>query len=66
MDKFVLGILVFMSLMLGVAIYFSSKYEEKAEAQAKVIGCEYLGSARDMRSVGFYECGDTIVLKKIK
>lgn len=65
MDKFFVGLIVVVAVLFAAAVYSSFEYEEKAEARAKVIGCEYLGSARDMRSVGFYECGDAIELKKI-
>lgn len=66
MDKFFVGLIVLMSLLFLVGLYYAIEHDNKAEAQAKVIDCKYLGSARDMGEVGFFECGNDIILKRIK
>jgi hypothetical protein len=66
MDKFAVGLIIFISTFFVIGVYFSGKYEAKAETQAQTMGCEFIGSARDIREVGFFECDGNVVLKRIK
>ena len=66
MDKLMVGFIVFMVIFLIFVTYDIANTNDRARAQAQAIGCTYIGSARDMKLIGFFECGNEIVLKRIK
>lgn len=38
----------------------------RAEKMAQQMGCEYIGSARDLNSVKVFDCNGEIVMKRVK
>lgn len=55
-------------LILAVAIVgfggYSDYQQESARHQvADEIGCRYIGSARDLREVAFYDCNGNVIMK---
>ena len=52
--------------ILGLVIGLSIQRTSKALDIAKSNGCEYLGSARDLSSVGFFDCDGKIEMRRIK
>lgn len=52
--------------ILGLVIGLSIQRTSKAMDIAKSNGCEYLGSARDLSSVSFFECDGKIEMRRIK
>jgi hypothetical protein len=39
---------------------------KRAEQLATEMGCTYIGNARDLNSVKFFQCGENIVLRRVK
>lgn len=47
-------------ILLGLTLAKQSHREELAEAEAKKLGCEVIGHARDLGRVYFLKCDDQI------
>jgi hypothetical protein len=62
---FIVFLLSMGALILGALIYDHNRQED-AKAQAKVMRCNHIGALHAMRNIGVFECGDTIVLKRIE
>lgn len=56
---------VFFVVFMGWAIPEHIERTSKAK-EAIDVGCVYLGSARDLNSVHFYDCNGEIKMKRIK
>ena len=57
---------VLLVAILGLVIVLSVQRTSKAMDIAKSSGCEYLGSARDLSSVSFFECDGKIEMVRVK
>jgi hypothetical protein len=66
MDKVLIAVLVFMFAMIVFGAYTDSIRYEKAEKFERDLGCEYIGRARDLKSVAFYDCKGEIVMRRVK
>ena len=53
-------------LFLAYAIPSSIERDNRAEAIAKDMGCEYIGSARDLASIKFLDCNGEIKIIRVK
>jgi hypothetical protein len=62
---FVVFLLGMGALVVGVLVHDNNRQQD-AKAQAKVMRCNHIGSLHAMRGIGVFECGDTIVLKRIE
>lgn len=66
MTKLAIAIGVSLSVVF-LGLYLTVDYRtEKATKQAKLLGCEYLGATKEMPTVGFFECGSDIILKRVE
>lgn len=62
-----LGIAFFIALFaMGTLVFIGMSNGMKREAMAKEAGCDYLGTARDLVGVAFYECNGEIIMKRTK
>ena len=69
MDFFKISMGTILVLFVGIMAYLIPRDIErtsKAEAIAKEMGCEYLGSARDLNSVKFLDCNGEIKIIRVK
>ena len=70
MDWFIKGLIFtlicFMAFLVVVIIPEDMDRSSRAENLANEMGCTYLGNARDLNTVKFFQCGDEIVLKRVK
>ena len=65
--KGLLGTLVLATLfLLFVVLPEDMERSARAKQLADDMGCTYIGSARDLNSVKFFQCGDDIVLKRVR
>lgn len=55
-----------MILLLALVVFAAHQVFTSHEIQAKEMNCEYLGIARDLGSVAFYDCAGTITLRRSK
>lgn len=51
---------------VGFGGYWDYKTETKRKEIATELGCRYVESARDLRTIAFYECNGVIVAKEVK
>jgi hypothetical protein len=54
------------TILLGTAFFLVYQTNKARNLEAQEMGCEYLGNARDLYSVAFYDCNGTIVLRRNK
>lgn len=65
--KFVLGAMIItMIAILGYAIPRDIERTEKGKAIAEQMGCDYIGSARDLNSVKFLDCNGEVKVIRVK
>lgn len=69
-DKIVVGVmgLAIVTLMFVVVILLPDQLDRESRAKDIAIesGCTYLGHARDLNTVFFFDCAGTIVMKRVK
>lgn len=63
---FIITLALILVAMLVVAIPREVKRGNKTKEVAKEMGCEYIGTARDLTSVKFFECNGEIKLVRVK
>lgn len=56
-------VLAFVSLAIWIAVFGEQRTQR---AQALHPECEYLGAARDLSGVAFYDCAGKIILERLK
>jgi hypothetical protein len=62
-----LGIAFFIALFaMGTLVFIGISNGHQRSVMAKEAGCEYLGTARDLIGVAFYECNGEIIMKRTK
>lgn len=62
-----LGIAFFIALVvMGAVVFVGISNGQQRAVMAKEHGCEYLGTARDLVGVAFYECNGEIIMKRTK
>lgn len=49
-----------------LAIFDLVKEIDTRSEHAKSIGCEYIGRARDLNSVAFYDCNGIVKMERVK
>ena len=49
--------------VVGLGGYWEYQQESARHQVADEIGCRYIGSARDLREVAFYDCNGSVVAK---
>lgn len=62
---FIVFLLGMGALVVGATVTDVNRQQD-AKAQAKVMRCNHIGALHAMRNIGVFECGDTIVLKRIE
>ena len=58
----VVSIIAILGLVIGLSIQRTSTAMDIAKSK----GCEYIGSARDLSSVSFFECDGKIEMVRVK
>ena len=66
MSNFVIGFFLLLGALIVAAMVKDVSRQHDAQAQAQVMRCNHIGSLHAMRNIGVFECGDTIVLKRIE
>lgn len=57
--------IVAIGVLLISILYRSYEHQQVANKLEAETGCVYLGSVRDMSSIGFFDCDNVIVLRKL-
>ena len=68
-DPFKIAMIVMLVAFVGLMAYLIPRDIErtsKAKAIADEMGCEYIGSARDLNSVKFLDCNGEIKVIRVK
>lgn len=69
-DKLLTGmfwlLLAFVVVLLMYLIPRDIDRTNRAEELAKQMGCDLIGSARDLGSVKFFDCNGDVVMKRVK
>ena len=66
LGTFFIVFLLGMGMLCVGALVYDNNRQQDAKAQAKVMRCNHIGVLHAMRNIGVFECGDTIVLKRIE
>lgn len=62
-DTFLI-VLVILVIVIPIAAMFISYNKHQTRTQlATESGCTYLGSPRDLKQVGFYDCNGSVLMK---
>lgn len=60
---FTAACLVLAITIVGFGAYNGYQQESTRHQVADELGCRYIGSARDLREVAFYDCNGSVVAK---
>lgn len=66
MDKTDIGLLAAILIGVIMVLLFAVFPRKAALDIAAETGCEYIGIARDVPSVGFFDCNGEVKLKRLK
>jgi len=66
MDKVFIAGLAFMAVLVALIAVSDVEKVEQAEKKAQDMDCEYIGRARDLGSVAFFDCKGEIVMRRVK
>ena len=66
MDKYIIGLFLLLGAIIVAAIFADVNNQRRAKVQAQVMDCKHIGVLHAMRNIGVFECGNTIILKRIK
>lgn len=69
-NRFITMIFVLAAFVMGYVIVVLLPNQLDRESRAKDIaiesGCSYIGHARDLNTVFFFDCNGTVVMRRIK
>jgi hypothetical protein len=66
MDKVLIGFIAIILTLIVLGAYTDLILYKKAEKFEQDLSCEYIGRARDLRSVAFFDCKGEIVMRRVK
>ena len=70
MDWLIRGLILMligtMAFLVVVIIPEDMDRTSRAENLANGMGCTYIGNPRDLNTVKFFQCGDEIVIKRVR
>ena len=61
-----IAVTIFFSALIIVLIHMSNKSADRANEYAQSIGCTYIGRARDLPGVRFFDCNGEIKMVRIQ
>jgi hypothetical protein len=66
MDKVAIGFIAIMFTLIVLGAYKDSKRSNQAEELGMDANCQYIGRARDLNSVAFFDCDGKIVMWRVE